>query len=130
MTENQSNQLVKNPNTKKAIAVLTKFAKLEAEYKTLEKESKKAAELIKEAMIDKGIDKIEFDPATGLTGFITLAERVNYKAEDPELVDDEFKKLVIDTDKVKAQATLTGELPAGIETSTTRYIIKKFKVTE
>ena len=33
MTVNQSNQLAKNPNTKKAIAVLEKFAKLEAQYK-------------------------------------------------------------------------------------------------
>lgn len=128
MTENQSNQLVKNPNTKKAIAVLTKFAKLEAEYKTLEKESKKAAELIKEAMIEKGIDKIEFDPATGLEGFITLAERISYKATGE--VDEKYFKSVLDADKVKAEATLTGVIPEGVEQSSTRYIIKKFKVAE
>ena len=128
MTENQSNQLVKNPNTKKAIAVLTKFAKLEAEYKALEKESKKAADLIKEAMIEKGIDKIEFDPATGLEGFITLAERISYKATGE--VDEKYFKSVLDADKVKAEATLTGVIPEGVEQSSTRYIIKKFKVTE
>lgn len=130
MTENQSNAIVKNPSTKKAIAVLQKFAKLEAEYKSLEKESKKAAELIKEAMIERDIEKIEFDPASGITGFITLASRTSYKAEDLDEVGDEFKKLSLDTDKVKAQAVLTGSLPDGIAESTTRYIIKKFKVTE
>lgn len=128
MTENQSNQLVKNPNTKKAIAVLTKFAKLEAEYKALEKESKKAADLIKEAMIEKGIDKIEFDPATGLEGFITLAERISYKATGE--VDEKYFKSVLDADKVKAEAVLTGVIPEGVEQSSTRYIIKKFKVAQ
>lgn len=127
MTENQTNALIKNPNTKKAIAVLQKFALMEAEYKALEKESKASAELIKQAMIDQGIEKVNID-MPGLTGFITLAERTSYKAEDLEQVSDDFKKLTLDADKVKAQATLTGELPAGVETSTTQYIIKKFKV--
>lgn len=128
MTENQSNALVKNPTTKKAIAVLTKFAKLEAEYKALEKESKAASKLIQEAMIDKGIDKINFDPATGLEGFITLAERTSYKVEDIMEVDAKYLKSVVDNEKVKAEAVLTGKLPDGIEEAKTQYIIKKFKV--
>jgi hypothetical protein len=130
MTTNQINALIKNPNTKKAIAVLTKFAKLEAEYKALEKESKSASALIKESMIENDITKFEFDPATGITGFITLAERTNYSAKDLEQVSDEFKKSALDADKVKAQRVLTGELPAGVEESKTQYIIKKFKVVE
>lgn len=127
MTEKQTNALVKNPNTKKAIAVLQKFAIKEAEYKALEKESKQAAELIKQAMIDQGIEKVSID-MPGLTGFITLAERINYKAEDLEDVDEEYLKPALDTDKIKAQVTLTGELPDGVEESRTNYIIKKFKV--
>jgi hypothetical protein len=127
MTENQTNALVKNPNTKKAIATLQKFAKLEAEYKELEKESKSATELIKQAMIDGGVDKINID-TDGLTGFITLAERTNYKAEDIDEVAEEFTKPTLDTDKVKAQAVLTGALPAGVTESKTQYIIKKFKI--
>lgn len=127
MTEKQTNALVKNPNTKKALAVLQKFAKLEAQYKALEKESKSAAELIKQAMIDQGIEKVNIDTA-GLTGFITLAERISYKAEDIEDVADEFLKPALDTEKIKAQATLTGELPDGITESRTNYIIKKFKI--
>ena len=129
MTANQSNSLVKNPNTKKALAVLQKFATLETQYKSLEKDAKAATELIKEAMINQGVQKIDID-LPGLTGYITLAERTSYKAEDLEEVADEFKKPTLDTDKVKAQATLTGELPAGVVESKTQYITKKFKAVK
>ena len=129
MTQNQSVQLVKNPNTKKAIAVLGKFAQLETQYKAMEKEAKAATELIKEAMIAGGVDKVTID-APGLTGYITLAERTSYKADDLDEVADEFKKPALDTEKVKAQAVLTGELPAGVSESKTQYITKKFKVVE
>lgn len=129
MTSNQSTLLVKNPNTKKAMAVLSKFAKLEADYKALEKEAKAATELIKEAMIASEVNKVDIN-LPGLTGYITLAERVNYKAEDLEAVDDAYLKLALDTEKVKAQATLTGSLPAGVVESRTQYITKKFKVVE
>lgn len=130
MTTNQTNAIIKNPNTKKAVAVLTKFAKLEAEYKAMEKESKEASKLILDAMVENGVEKINFDPASGIEGFITLAERIGYKAEDIDEVDDQFKKSALDTTKIKAQATLTGELPEGISETRSHYIIKKFKVVE
>lgn len=130
MTTNQTNAIIKNPNTKKAVAILTKFAKLKTEYKAMEKESKAATALIKDAMIENSIEKLEFDPASGITGFITLASRTSYKAEDLDQVADEFKKSALDSEKVKASAVLTGSLPEGIEESTTQYIIKKFKVVE
>ena len=126
MTTNQSNQLAKNPNTKKAIAVLEKFAKLEAHYKAMEKESKEAAELIKQAMIDNNITKIEVD-TDNYTGYITLAERVSYKADDIDLVSATFIKPTLDTTKVKSQMTLTGILPDGVTESKTQYITKKLK---
>lgn len=129
MTANQTNQLVKNPNTKKAMAVLAKFAQLETTYKAAEKEAKEATELIKNAMIEAGVPKIDID-LPNLTGYITLAERTNYKAEDISEVAEEFTKPTLDTDKVKAQATLTGQLPAGVVESKTQYITKKFKVVE
>lgn len=129
MTANQTNQLVKSPHTKKAIAVLSKFAALEANYKAAEKEAKEATELIKNAMIEAGVPKIDID-LPNLTGYITLAERTNYKAEDISEVAEEFTKPTLDTDKVKAQATLTGQLPAGVVESKTQYITKKFKVVE
>lgn len=129
MTSNQSNQLVKNPNTKKAIAVLQKFASVEATYKAAEKEAKEATELIKNAMIEAGVPRIEID-LPELTGYITLAERTNYKAEAITDVPIEYTKLALDTDKVKAQAVLTGQLPDGVVESKTQYITKKFKVVE
>lgn len=129
MTQNQSTQLVKNPHTKKAMAVLTKFANMESQYKALEKEAKAATELIKEAMIAGGVQKVTID-MPGWEGYITLAERTNYKAEDLGKVSDEFLKSALDTDKVKASAVLTGELPAGVVESKTQYITKKFKAVE
>lgn len=129
MTQNQSNILVKNPQTKKALAVLERFAKMELEFKELEKESKEATELIKEAMIANGIERINIE-TSGLEGYITLAERTNYKAEDLSEVDEQFLKTALDTKKVAAQAVLTGALPAGVEESKTQYITKKIKVVE
>ena len=129
MTTNQSAQLVKNPNTKKAMAILAKFAKKELAYKEAEKEAKVATDLIKEAMIAGGVDKITVD-IPGFEGYITLAERTNYKAEDISEVAEEYTKPTLDTEKVKAQAVLTNQLPAGVVESKTQYITKKFKVVE
>lgn len=126
MTKNQSTILVNNPHTKKAMAVLTKFAEMETQLKAMEKEAKEATELIKEAMIAGGVDRVTID-MPGWEGYITLAERITYKAEDITDVDDKYLKLTLDTAKVKAEAVLTGELPAGVEESKTQYITKKFK---
>lgn len=129
MTTNQTNAIIKNPNTKRAIAVLSKFAQMEAEYKRLEKESKQAMELIKEAMISAGVDRVTID-SDNLTGYITLAERTTYKTESIDMVDGRFLKPTLDTEKVKAEAVLTGNLPAGVSESKTQYITKKLKVVE
>lgn len=133
MTANQASAIITNPNTKKAVAKLRKYAKLEAQLKAAEKEAKAATEQIKQAMIDAGVPKVEFDPElTGIKGYITLAERTNYKAEDIDQVPEEYTKttVVLDTEKVKAQATLTGQLPVGVVESKTQYITKKLEVVE
>lgn len=129
MTNNQSTQLVKNPNTKKAIAVLHKFATIEANYKAAEKEAKEASELIKNAMIEADVPKIEID-LPDLTGYITLAERITYSAENIKAVADEYLKPALDTAKVKAHTVLTGELPANVVETRTQYITKKLKAVE
>jgi hypothetical protein len=126
MTANQSAILVANPHTKKAMAVLTKFAKIEAEYKAAEAESKAATELIKEAMIAGGVDKVTID-MPGWEGYITLAERTVYRADNIAEVNDKYIKPSLDTAKVKAEAVLTGQLPAGVTESKTQYITKKLK---
>ena len=131
MTTNQSAAIIKNPNTKKAVAALKKYAKLETQLKAAEKEAKAATDQIKQAMIDGNVERIEFDPAlTGIKGYITLAERTNYKVTDLDELDDQFKSLTADTAKIKAQHTLTGELPAGVETSKTQYITKKIELAD
>lgn len=132
MTTNQSNSIIKNPNTKKAIAALKRYAKLEVQLKAAEKEAKAANASILEAMQNAGVDRIELDPELtgGISGYITLATRKNYKVTDLEELDDQFKSLKADTDKIKAQHTLTGELPAGVETSETQYITKKIKLED
>lgn len=129
MTANQSATLVKNPHTKKALAVLQKFAATEAAYKAAEKEAKAATELIKEAMIAGGVSKIDID-LPEFTGYITLAERTTYKADDIEQVAEQYIKPALDTEKVKAQHTLTGQLPVGVVESKTQYITKKFKAKD
>lgn len=131
MTANQSSSIIKNPNTKKSIAALKKYAKAEAALKAMEKEAAAATAQIKQAMIDAGVEKVTFDPElTGIEGYITLAERTNYKAEDISLVPEEYTKPTLDTDKVKAQATLTGQLPVGVVESKTTYVTKKIKLAE
>lgn len=131
MTANQSNAIIKNPNTKKAVAVLKRYAKAEAALKALEKEAKAANEELKQAMIEQGVERIEFDPElTGISGYITLATRKNYKVVDEDELPDEFKTLSPDTAKIKASETLTGVLPVGVETSETQYITKKIKLED
>lgn len=122
MTDNQTNQLVNHPNTKKALAALQKFAALEVQYKEQAAIVKEAENQIKQAMIDNGVQKLEGD-----WGYITLAERTTYSAEDITEVDKKYLKPTLDTSKVKAQATLTGELPAGVTETKTQYITKKIK---
>lgn len=129
MTQNQSITLVNNPHTQKAMAVLTKFAELETQIKVMKKEAEDATELIKEAMIAGGVDKVTVD-MPGWAGYITLAERTNYSAEDLTKVAPRYLKKVLNTTAVGAQKTLTGELPAGVVESKTQYITKKFKAVE
>lgn len=120
MTENQANALVNNPDTKRAVAVLQKFAEIEAEYKSLEKQKKLAEEQILEAMDANGIQKI-----TGEWGYITLATRTTYVQEGD--VAPRFTKQVLDSTKVKAEYVLKGELPKGVGVKEIKYLTKRIK---
>lgn len=131
MTANQSNALTKNPNTKKAIAVLTKFVTKEAEFKKLAAEVKDAEALILEAMVANDIKKLDIE-LPNLTGYITLVERTTYKADDIEKVPAQFTKTVValDSEKVKASAVLSDDLPKGVSKNVSTFITKKFKAVE
>lgn len=126
MTKNQANQVAKSPDTKKALAALVRYARLEAQLKAAKAEADAANIEIRDAMIANDVTRIEIDN-DNLKGYITLAERKTYKATDIDAVDDKFTKKALDTKMVAAEATLTGQLPTGIEVSTTQYITKKLE---
>lgn len=116
MTSNQSDLLVTKPETKKALAVLQRFAEQEKAFKALEVQKKEAETTLLEAMIDNDVVKLEGD-----WGYITRATRRTFKGSNPE-----FMKTVLDTTKVGAYVTLNNQLPEGVEQSETPYITKKF----
>lgn len=117
MTTKQSDLLALKPETKKALAVLQKFAAQEKAFKELETKKKEAEATLLEAMVANDIQKLEGD-----WGYITKAVRKSYKGTNAD-----FMKSVLDTAKVGAHVTLNGELPEGITQSETSYITKKFK---
>lgn len=106
----------------KSLVALRKFAAAEAQLKELKAKHDEVIEQIRVAMADAGVNKIEGD-----WGYITLAERTTYKADDLDAVDPKYTKPTLDTAKVKAEAVLTGQLPAGVVESKTQYITKKLK---
>ena len=117
MTTKQSDLLATKPETKKALAILQKFASEERAFKELALKKAEAEETLLKAMLDNDIVKLEGD-----WGYITRAVRKNFHGMHPD-----FMKSVLDTTKVKAHVTLTGELPTGVTQSETPYITKKFK---
>jgi hypothetical protein len=117
MTTKQSDLLALKPATKKALAVLQKFAAQEKAFKELEVQKKEAEATILEAMVANDIQKIDGD-----WGYITKATRKSYKGTNAD-----FMKSVLDTTKVGAHVTLNGSLPEGITQSETNYLTKKFK---
>lgn len=106
----------------KSLVALKKFARTEAKLKDMKAEHDTVVEQVKQAMIANGVTKISGD-----WGLITLAERTNYSTEDISKVPEGYTKRVLDTTKVKAEATLSGKLPEGVSESKTQYIVKKFK---
>ena len=116
MTGKQSDLLVQKPETKKALAVLQKFVEQEKYFKVLEAAKKEAEITLLQAMIDNDVTKLEGD-----WGYVTKAVRKSYKG-----FNEDFTKMVLDTTKVAASVTLTGQLPEGVAQTETPYITKKF----
>lgn len=106
----------------KSLVALRKFAAAEAQLKEMKAKHDEVVAMIQEAMVKNGVTKLEGD-----WGYITLAERTTYKADDLDTVDPKYTKPTLDTAKVKAEAVLTGQLPAGVVESKTQYITKKLK---
>ena len=106
----------------KSLVAIRKFAAAEAQLKELKAKHDEVIEQVKQAMIDNGVEKIQ-----GEWGSITLAERTTYGSDDISAVGLKFTKRVLDTTKVKAEATLKGHLPSGVSESKTQYIVKRLK---
>lgn len=110
----------------KSLVAIRKFAAAEAQLKELKAKHDEVIEQVKQAMIDNGVEKIQ-----GEWGSITLAERTTYGSDDGSddisAVGLKFTKRVLDTTKVKAEATLKGHLPSGVSESKTQYIVKRLK---
>lgn len=106
----------------KSLVALKKYAKLELKLKEAKAQADDATEQIKQAMIDNGVTKIDGD-----WGSITLAERVTYGTDNIDSVPENLTKRVLDSTKVKAEATLTGRLPNNVVATKTQYITKRFK---
>lgn len=77
---------------------------------------------VEQQMIDNGIKSVKGD-----WGSLTIVERVNLKAPDLTLVPAKFIKKALDTTKVSAYEKLAGELPKGVISTPTQYLMKKFK---
>src|ERR1700749_1467581 len=105
MTTKQSDLLATKPETKKALAVLQKFAEQEKAFKELAAKKAEAEATILEAMVAHDVVKLEGD-----WGYITKAVRKTYKGTNPD-----FMKSVLDTAKVSAHVALNGQLPEGVE---------------
>jgi hypothetical protein len=106
----------------KSLVALRKFAAAEAQLKELKEKHDEVIEQIRAAMVENGVTRLEGD-----WGYITLAERTNYSIKNLADLDPKYTKLSLDSTKVKAQAVLTGELPAGVAEKKTQYITKKLK---
>jgi hypothetical protein len=97
-----------------------RYVSLQKDLKDLENDLKAEWDKLKDSMVENGIDKIDGD-----WGSVTLASRKNYTYTDG--VAPEFLKEVIDTTKVSAHVTLTGDVPEGVAVSETKYLTKRFK---
>lgn len=106
----------------KSLTALKKYAALELQLKEAKEAADQATEQIKQAMIDNNVTKIDGD-----WGYITLAERSVYKAEDIDKISPRFTKKALDSGKIRAEFTLKGKLPTGVAESKTQYITKRFK---
>lgn len=111
------NQITTNSLPKELEDKIIRSIELKKQLEQFESDLK--AEL-KEAMEQNGIYSIKNDSYQ-----VTLATRTNYKAVDE--VDEKYLKQVLDTTKVSAEVTLTGELPEGVEESKTNYITWRTK---
>lgn len=76
--------------------------------------------------IFQSMKKHDIKTIKGDWGYITVAERRNFKADLEEL-PAKFLKKEADKKKIGSYFDLTGKLPKGVTTSVTQYLTKKIK---
>lgn len=109
MTTMQVNDLVLSHDQRQ---LLTNYAKNYLAVKQLEKEMKAEVAKIKEVMVNNNVKEIENGEYR-----LTLSEVKGFKQVGD--VPEEFTKVVLDTAKVGAHVTLTGNVPDGVERTIT-----------
>lgn len=76
-------------------------------------------------MIEAGLKSVK-----GKWGYVTIADRTDYKVADIELLPPKFIKKVADTDKIKNYYKLEGKLPKGVEMKHSQHLTKRIKSQE
>ena len=95
-------------------ALLTNYAKNYLAVKQIEKDMKAEVAKLKEVMIENNVLNIDNGEYS-----LTLSPVYGVAVTDIKKVPEDFTKLTLDTKKTNAHVTLTGELPAGVERTTT-----------
>lgn len=85
--------------------------------KELDKYEKEIKEALQDAMQEYDIKKIDND-----SYYVTLVDRITYKADDTSLVDPTLVKVVLDTKKAGEYEKLYGVLPNGVNKAKSSYI--------
>lgn len=100
--------------------VFLNYVSLQKELKKVEKELKSEWDKLKEGMVANSTPKVD-----GEWGSISIVSQKSYKAVGE--VPKKFMKTVLDTEKVGAHVTLTGELPKGVEQGEIIKLVKRFE---
>ena len=97
------------------------FKKFIEFQQTVREKSAEVFKNIEQVMIANDIKTVK-----GGWGSITVVERTNYKADLDEL-PAKFIKRTADTAKIATYAKLENKLPKRVTTTTTKFLMKKFK---
>lgn len=105
-----------------AVPQFAAFLDKQAELRRAQAQSTDIWKRIEGEMIKANIKSIKGD-----WGSITITERPNYKVVDVTVLPNKFIKRVPDTTKIGQSFELEGKLPAGVERTIIKYLMKRLK---
>lgn len=91
--------------------------------KALDQKSSEVFDNIEQQMIDNGIKRIKGD-----WGYMTIVETNRVKVVDESKLPRKFFRRQVDVKKLNDHVKLSGELPEGTESYTTKHLQKKIKL--